>query len=81
MTRKTPCETLNTTSIVQLIEQWSSHTGVSASALLDHAGLSRSSMTWWRYGVKPSRGTLRLIELAMADLARKLRRKQKKTSV
>jgi hypothetical protein len=54
--------------IVEQIDAWCAANGVSCYSLFAHAGLSRSSMTWWRQGKTPNRGALLCLEFAMKDL-------------
>lgn len=62
-------------TFVKLLDEWSSRNDISVSYLLEYAGMARSSATWWRRGVLPSRGTQRLIELSMATLEKRRRKK------
>lgn len=61
-------------TVVEAIDAWCQDTGVSCYQLFAHAGLSRSSMTWWRQGKMPNRSALRLLEFAMRDLEKEARK-------
>jgi hypothetical protein len=62
--------------IVEQIDAWCAANGVSCYALFSRAGLSRSSMTWWRQGRTPNRGALICLEFAMAELEKKASKKK-----
>lgn len=49
---------------VESIESWCNAENISVSCFLQDAGLSKSSMTWWKKGVQPSRSSLLVLEAA-----------------
>jgi hypothetical protein len=57
---------------LSLISDFSARHNLAVSRIMERAGLSRALITYWRNGVTPSKNTMKILRMTLAELEQDL---------